>query len=70
MVQYLDGDSGLAVRAFSALADPARLAPDDLANWGNYFAALPQVMAGDVRYGHRVLTEGTDTTTVSWQSAS
>ena len=26
MVQYLDGDSGLAVRAFSALADPARLA--------------------------------------------
>jgi len=53
-----------------ARADPARLSPDDLANWGNYFAAMPQVMAGDVRYGHRVLTGSADSAAVSWQSAS
>jgi hypothetical protein len=51
-------------------ADPSRLAPADLANWGNYFSARPQVMAGDIRYGYRALMESAEITSISWQSAS
>jgi hypothetical protein len=38
-----------------AAADPQRLDPGDLARWGNYFAASPQVMAGDIGAGYRLL---------------
>ena len=38
-----------------AAADPARLDPSDLAAWGRYFVAHPQVMAGDIAAGFRAL---------------
>ena len=53
-----------------AKADPARLTPDDLAKWGNYFASLPQVMAGDIRNGYRMLSLSDEGSHISWQSAS
>jgi len=45
---------GLCPLVLSA-ADPARLDPSDLAAWGRYFAAHPQVMAGDIAAGFRAL---------------
>lgn len=53
-----------------AKADPARLAPDDLAKWGNYFAAQPQVMAGDIRSGYLEFSARDDAELISWPSAS
>jgi len=35
-----------------ALADPNRLGPDALADWGTYYAHGPVVLAGDIRAGH------------------
>ncbi len=53
-----------------AEADPKRLTPDDLVNWGNYFALKPQVMAGDIRGGYCKLATDDAAGLVSWQSAS
>lgn len=53
-----------------AKADPTRLAPDDLAKWGNYFASMPQVMAGDIRHGYQKLSMEDGANLISWQSAS
>jgi hypothetical protein len=35
-----------------ALAEPSRLGPDALADWGSYYAHGPVVLAGDIRAGH------------------
>lgn len=35
-----------------AVADPARLGPGALADWGTYYAHGPVVLAGDIRAGH------------------
>jgi len=41
-----------------AVAEPARLGPDALADWGTYYAHGPVVLAGDIRAGHRLLVRG------------
>jgi hypothetical protein len=38
------------------IADPARLGPDTLTDWGTYYAHGPVVLAGDIRAGHLHLT--------------
>ena len=38
-----------------APADPARLAPGELAAWGSYYVQRPRVMAANVAQSHRVL---------------
>nr|WP_298687798.1 thermostable hemolysin [uncultured Dongia sp.] len=50
-----------------AAAVPDRLDPADLAKWGDYFAAAPQVMAGDIRNGYRMLEAATQAAPVSWR---
>jgi len=35
-----------------AVADPTRLGPDALKEWGSYYAHGPVVLAGDIRAGH------------------
>lgn len=50
-----------------AAAEPSRLDPADLAKWGGYFAAAPQVMAGDIRSGYRMLEATTPSGPVSWR---
>lgn len=52
-----------------AAAEPSRLDPADLAKWGDYFAASPQVMAGDIRNGYRMLETATQAGPVTWRSA-
>jgi len=38
-------------------ADPARLPPGELAQWGDYYAQRPHVMAGRVAHGYQVLSQ-------------
>ncbi|NHW02145.1 thermostable hemolysin [Stutzerimonas degradans] len=38
------------------LADPARMG-EELADWGNYYACRPQLMAGEILPGHQRLTQ-------------
>jgi Thermostable hemolysin len=47
----------LGLRPFVlAPADPRRLTAEELASWGRYFTARPQVMGGHVTAGFRTLT--------------
>ncbi|MBK8160665.1 MAG: thermostable hemolysin [Rhodospirillaceae bacterium] len=50
-----------------AAAEPSRLEPADLAKWGDYFTAAPQVMAGDIRNGYRMLEATASSGPVSWR---
>lgn len=51
-----------------AAAEPTRLDAVDRAKWGEYFSAAPQVMAGDIRTGYRMLEAAATGDSASWQS--